>query len=199
MGKLNTRESVLEEFAGFNNGHSEYMIKGVTLDEFLDFAEKSDELIGGVQKGNGVIYFTMCEKGYPEYTDVVAAAFPDAMVYGTAAWDGAILVCISSARGIDTSIHEYKREELPFTVSVDECFDDEGNIRIDLQATDKETGDSIYYGDLFCFDSAEEVRSFKDDEDCKEMLKWCPELEYQLDEAIEGAIRWHEKRSDNGK
>ena len=195
MGKVNTRESVLEEFDGFGNGHSFYMLKGVILSEFLDFAESvEDELIGGVKTDEDVITFDMCEKYHPNYANIIAKAFPKATVYGIGEWDSCDFVCIGP--NVNTERFEYlSTEKLPFTMRIDEIFMDEGNIRVDLEVTDKETGAFILVGDLFCFNNAEEVQDFSTNDWIVEMSKYCPELKDAILDIIEEAVAWFKEES----
>lgn len=144
-----TLDTIGMEFAGFDNGHSDYMIVGIDKDKFTDFlinavlaesysADYRDG-IGHLQfeekNGYTIATFDTCEK-YPRLNDMIEKAFPDAIVYGFGDWD-------------------YNYIEAPegaFDVTLDRCFADDGNLRIDLKVIDKISGAENGVGDLICFD-----------------------------------------------
>jgi hypothetical protein len=152
------KKAVQEEFTGYDNGHSEYMVVGVDREKFLEWAAlktldpQFDEIIGNVRfdNGNGIVVarFSACEKYSPELNGIIEEAFPDAIVYGFGNWDSCIVEAPDGA----------------YEASLDECFEDEGNLRIDVLITDKKSGCTGAVGDLVYFDSVEDVERAEGDE-----------------------------------
>lgn len=144
------KKLIKTEFNGYNNGHSGYMVVGVGRNTFLEWCAKKviddTELeIGGLrfekQNGINIAYFDTCEKS-PALTDSIAEAFPDATCYGYGQWDSPVISTTS---------------ETTYETSLEECFEDDGNIRIDVKVTDKESGATFCVGDLICFEDLTDI------------------------------------------
>lgn len=156
------KKDVQIEFNGYGNGHSEYMVVDVDRDEFLEYIAKvslgllsewDHEPVAGVkfEAGNNgvtVAYFSACEKYTPQFNPLIKSAFPKAIVYGFGAWDS----CYVEA------------PEGTYTATLEECFEDAGNLRIDVRITDKLSGCYGMVGDLICFDSTDDVDMAEVDE-----------------------------------
>ena len=157
------RDSIEIEFVGFYNGHSSYMVCGIKdEDTFKDYLAKlsvaEKEPIAGFEyfAETKVAYFDTCE-GYAQLTREISEDFPDATVYGTGQWD---IIDVDICK--NGQFVEQKKDCARFTL--DECFEDYGNLRIDVKITDKGSGANINIGDLICFDSAEEVNEAEYDD-----------------------------------
>lgn len=153
------RQLVQEEFAGYGNGHSEYMVVDVNADIFLDWAarmsldETFKEPIAGVSfkkgdDGTTVAFFSACETYAPMLCPVIQEAFPNARVYGFGEWDACCFVAPPKA----------------YKTSLAECFSDGENLRLDVRITDKKSGCGSSIGDLICFDSSEEIDDVDEDD-----------------------------------
>ena len=150
-------DSIEIEFACFSNGHSSYMVCGIEdEDTFKDYLAKlsvaENEPIAGFAyfAETKTAYFDTCE-GYAQLTQEISEDYPDAIVYGTGQWDIIDVDIYKNGQFI-----EQKKAYAHF--ALDDAFEDGcGNLRIDVDITDKKTGSVISIGDLICFDSAEEV------------------------------------------
>lgn len=151
-----TKDDLLMENNGYYNGHASYMITKVPLETFLDWAVSSDEAeeagVSFVREGNGAIYFETYEK-FPELGTMLSLKFPESVVYETDSWDEIYANCYCNGK---------ERNDL-FTASLTEHFADYGNIRLDFELTDKDTGAGITFGDLLCFDEEGDITEFEED------------------------------------
>lgn len=152
------KAELLLENNGYANGHASYMVCGVGFTSFLDWAaQDKDAEEAGVswvreslpEYAGGTIFFETYEK-FPEIGSAVSRAFPEGVVYEAASWDGIYAACYRNGE---------ERGDL-CACSLSECFEDEGNVRMDFEITDNVTGSSLGFGDLICFDSSEEVEEF---------------------------------------
>lgn len=188
------RKEVQEDCSGFDNGHSGYMVVGVDKEQFLDWAALKyaqmehglfDELICNVQfeEGNDgitVAYFDACEKYSPQLNDIIEKVFPDAIVYGWGCWDSCLI----------------EAPEDVYTTELDTTFEDGGNLRIDIKATDKKSGCSFYVGDLICFNSADECVN-PDDETYEYLTGLLNEDEKaQVEDCLRECQLYHDGRYD---
>lgn len=143
---------------GYGNGHSEYMVVGVNrLDFLLWMAQavkerKFDNSIVNVSfvagdDGSTVANFSTFEKYSPMYCPMIREQFPDARVYGFGAWDSVV----------------FDAPEGEYATRLEECFADEGAIRIDIRITDKKSGCYCCVGDLICFADQEALAKVEED------------------------------------
>jgi hypothetical protein len=143
---------IRQPFNGYGNGHCEYMVVNIDKDALTERLERYDksgkECIGGLHfvQGNGitVAYFDTCEKYSPLFGQLLDKDFPDATIYGIGAWQ--TIIADTYSKGSDV-----------FSSQLEECFEDGGNLRIDVKLTDKASGCSITVGDLIDFDTADDV------------------------------------------
>ncbi len=151
------KANVQEEAQGFGNGHSGYMVVGVDRDAFLDWAAKfnifNDNEITSLkfEEGNGITVacFDTYEK-HPCLCDNIKKVFPDADVYAYSMWD-------DNKASLDGVIINGKTDK--YTKEIDECFADDGNLRLDVRFTDTASGCSFVVGDLLCYESVEDVEA----------------------------------------
>lgn len=103
------------------------------------------------EEGNGitVAQFDTDEK-YPELSYVLKQAFPEASVYSYGMWD-------EPDATLD-GVYIFGPTE-KYGKTLDGCFADYGNLRIDCRITDRASGCSFVVGDLICFGSEEEVKN----------------------------------------
>ncbi len=145
-GILEVIGDIQRECNGYGNGHSEYMVVCVDRIDFLLWAAHLvkdpgfDECILNVKFRIGrdattVATFSSCEKYAPMLCPMIRKKFPNARVYGFGAWDSV----------------EFDAPEGEYTTMLEECFADEGALRIDLRITDKESGCYCCVWDLICF------------------------------------------------
>ncbi len=160
------REDLLKEITSFDNGHAEYMVKNIDKEALIDCAIEyrknyiNSKTIGNVHEKNGMVYFTTCEKDFPDFSIYLSEEFPGAFVYATVCCDFNVLYTYYKEGGEDISFEEGK--EKYYNVSVENCFVNDEGLRIDLDITDKETGASLYVGDLFCVNSEDALDALKE-------------------------------------
>ena len=98
------REDLLKEITSFNNGHAEYMVKNIDKEALIDCAieymekYKYSKTIGNVHEKDGMVYFTTCEKDFPDFSIYLSGEFPDAFVYATVCWDFNVLYTYKDLR-----------------------------------------------------------------------------------------------------
>lgn len=180
-------EDLDETFDGFGNGHSEYVVGGVDKDKFLTWAAivAENEPLAEVKfktgnNGATVVEFTTCER-YPGLVGEITYAFSGAVVYGMGMWDTPEFVLSDGCE---------------YTADLEECFEDEGNLRIDVKLTDKKYGCTAVTGELIVFDTLEEVEDREDYgayEHFVGFLKGNSEALSKVDAAIEECRAYHRK------
>ena len=144
-----TAKEVFEEFNGYENGHSSYMIADVDKEAFTDFfvnlvlsegfEENQRGCIGELrfEESNGytIARFESCEK-YPKLNGIIENAFPNSITYGSGQWD---------AIGIEAPEGAYES-------SLSDCYSEGYGIRLDVEIKDKRTGATEAIGDLIELD-----------------------------------------------
>ena len=161
----NSKNKIKGDFCCYANGHSAYMVCGITdEDTFEDYIARVNlklTPIGGYEfdKATKTAQFDTCEKYGPELTQRISKAFPEVTTYGTDQWYDSSYIEAYNSGGIDTPLGSVADFEL------DECFEDgTGNLRIDVAVIDKATGSKVTIGDLICFDDWEDVENIEGDD-----------------------------------
>lgn len=180
--------NVFDEFAGFGNGHASYMVVGVPNKEaMIEWAEitDQDEPVGGLsfKENNGLLIarFDTCEKYAPSLVQELSSMMPEAVVYGTGQWDFPYFE-VSSQGGM----------AIPYETALEECFEDEGNLRLDIKITDHKSGESISLGDLICFDNLEEVENVSENEEYSYLTSFLSPNEMgKVEEVMGDVIAFH--------
>ena len=180
--------SVREEASGFGNGHSGYMLVGVDMNEVLDWTARyniaNGEEISSLRfiEGNGitVAQFDTQEK-YPELSYDLKTAFPDASVYSYGMWDEPDAAL--DGMYIFGSTDKYTKE-------LDECFAEDGNLRLDVKITDIASGCSFVFGDMLCYGSVEEFENRGDGDEYGYLIKGLSDEEMaKVNEMAEECIK----------
>ena len=156
--------NMIEKDADFGNGHAGYMVCGIYDEEAfkkylaaLSVTEKVGICKFKYDKEKETAWFDTYEKYGPGFAEQISIDYAGTTVYGVSMWDDifdSLAIC------------KYGKEVLSKTVhadfSLNSTFEDEGNLRIDVDVTDKNTEAVLAMGDLVCFGSVQDVARFED-------------------------------------
>lgn len=191
---------IREEFSSYDSGHCAYMVCGiVNEDAFEDYLARINlklEPIGGYKfdKETGTAWFDTCEdtceKYGPELTGAISEKFPEATVYGTDQWESSYVKAYSEG-GMNTPLMSVADFEL------DKCFEDCGNLRIDVTVIDKATGSKINIGDTVYLYNLIDVENIEEDPTYSYLISLIG-YDSRIDEAVEECRRYHEKEEERG-
>ena len=177
------RYQVQQDWAGYNNGHSAYMVVGVDKEKFLDWAVQHHNEVHGVRFENGndvtVARFDTAEN-IPSMVPILERSFPNALVYGCGQWDDPCIMTHSNR----------------YTTKLERCFEDCGNLRIDVRVKDMKSGCNQFVGDLICFYSLDEVERATEDAVFKQLMSLINPIEKKVVYAALDECRKYYTRRD---
>lgn len=159
--KQHVTTDIETEWSGYGNGHCTYCIIGVEKERAKDILRTESQLrvpIGGLKfsqkNGKTIATFDTCEKDLSDLSKAILTdmgrEFPDCTCVAVGEWDFPTLMVYTPNKGFLNPFYEQLQDL--FDISLDECFFEDGNLRLDVKLTDKATGEDIYVGDLICDD-----------------------------------------------
>lgn len=187
------------EFSGYDNGHCTYMICGIAdEDAFKNYIARVNlklEAIGGYKfnKETRTAWFDTCEKHGPELTRRISKAFPEVTAYGTDQWDSVYFNIFSGG----VSLCDIGKERSVAGFKLDECFEDFGDLRINIAITDKVTGSEVNIGDMIYLYNSVDVETIEEDPTFSRLASLVGH-DSRIDEAVEDCRKYHEKEEERG-